>query len=266
MGASLKWAERRRKYLGPVAMLLAAVLVAVWPSRTLFSRADYAFDWQNWLKRVVPLTVGIGSVLFVMNADMVFVQRHFPKEVSAFYGAVVMVGVGLVTFTTPMAAVMFPKVVSSMARSQRTDSFRMALIGTAVLGLLGALICSAIPSLPLRIIYFNNPKFWVSAQLVPWFMWAMLPVTVANVLIADLLAKRRFGVSIWLVLIAIGYAFAVEAYLKDVPKEDYFAAFKGVILRLGIFSTLLLGISAFYSWRARVGPASIQSNPETNRS
>lgn len=238
---------------GALFGLASAVLVALWPSRNLFRKSGAAFDWKKWLNRVLPLTAGVGSVLFVMNADMIFVQRHFPKEASEFYGAVVMVGVGLVTFTTPMAAVMFPKVVASVARAQRTDSFMLALGGTAILGICGAVVCTLFPSLPLRIIYFNNPKFWVSAQLVPWFMWAMLPVTVANVLIADLLAKRCFTVSVWLVLIAIGYGFSVETYLGGVPKADHFAAFKGVTLRLGIFSFLLLAVSAFFSWRARAG-------------
>lgn len=236
---------------GALFGLASAVLVALWPSRDLFRKTRGIFDWKGWLARVLPLTAGVGSVLFVMNADMIFVQRHFAKDVSAFYGAVVMVGVGLVTFTTPMAAVMFPKVVSSVAKSQRTDSFMLALVGTAILGICGAVVCTLFPSLPLRIIYFNNSTFWVSAQLVPWFMWGMLPVTVANVLIADLLAKKRFGVTIWLVAIAIGYGFAVENYLSAVPKEDYFAAFKGVVQRLGVFSFLLLAVSAFFSWKVR---------------
>jgi len=236
---------------GALFGLAAAALVALWPSRRLFRRANATFHWTGWFKRVLPLTAGVGSVLFVMNADMIFVQRHFPKEVSAFYGAVVMVGVGLVTFTTPMAAVMFPKVVSSVAKAQRTDSFQLALWGTAVLGISGAAFCSLFPSLPLRIIYFNNPRFLDSAQLVPWFMWAMLPVTVANVLIADLLAKRHFKVSIWLVVVAIGYGFSIEGYLSAVPKADHFAAFKGVVLRLGIFSFLLLAASACFSWQMR---------------
>ena len=247
---------------GALFGLGSAVAVALWPARGLFRSADANFEWKSWLKRVLPLTAGVGSVLFVMNADMIFVQRHFPREVSAFYGAVVMIGVGLVTITTPMAAVMFPKVVSSLARAQRTDSFRMALLGTAALGLFGAITCTIFPSLPLRIIFFNNPTFWVSAQLVPWFMWAMLPVTVANVLIADLLAKRCFAVSFWLLMIPIGYAIAVEQYLTFVPKEDYFAAFKGVVLRLGMFSLMLLAVSAFYSWRIRTkNRASRSSSP-----
>jgi O-antigen/teichoic acid export membrane protein len=170
----------------------------------------------------------------MINADMLFVQNYFSEEQANYYAAVAMVGVGLVTFTTPMAAVMFPKLVSSQVRGQRSDSFLLAFGGTLVLGAAAALFCTLLPSLPLRIMFFNKPALWASAQLVPWFMWCILPVTLTNVLIADLLAKERF-----------------QVVLTNVPKADHFAAFKGVILRLGIFSSLLLAVSAAYSYRAR---------------
>lgn len=236
---------------GALFGLGAAVLIGFWPSRNLFGRQNRGFKWGEWLRRAVPLSAGIGSVLFVMNADVLFVQSHFSEKQGPFYSAVAMVGVGLVTFTTPMAAVMFPKLVSSVARGQRTDSFILALAGTALLGLSGAIVCTLFPSLPLRIMFFNRPELWVSAQLVPWFMWGMLPVTLANVLIADLLAKQQFRVVIWLVIIAAAYGFAIDHYLDNVSKVDHFTAFKGVVLRLGIFSSLLLAIAAVYRLRQK---------------
>lgn len=233
--------------LGALVGMSAAVLAGYWPLRKLLAQSAGSFDWTDWLRRLVPLSAGVGAVLVVMNADMLFVQAHFAADQSKFYAAVAMVGVGLVTFTTPMASVMFPKLVSSVARGQRSDSFFLAMAGTALLGIFGALICTVLPWLPLRILYFNKPEFWVSAQLVPWFMWCMLPVPVANVLVADLLAKRRFAVVPWLVAVAIGYCWTINSYLATVAKEDHFAAFKGVIQRLGIFALLLLAVAAFFS-------------------
>jgi len=49
----------------------------------------------------------------------------------------------------------------------------------------------------------------VSTPLVPWFAWGMLPLTLANVLINALLARGRFAVVPWLVLVAIGYGVAL---------------------------------------------------------
>ena len=236
---------------GALIGLGAAVLVGLWPSRHLFHNSPTKFQWAPWLKRVLPLSAGTSAVLFMINADMLFVQNYFTENQARYYAAVAMVGVGLVTFTAPMAAVMFPKLVHSRAKGQHSDSFILALIGTAMLGIVAALICTLLPSLPLRIMFFNKPDLWASAQLVPWFMWCMLPVTLANVLIADLLAKQRFQVVFWAVLTAICYGISIDYYLTNVPKADHFAAFKGVILRLGISSSLLLAVSAAYSYRAR---------------
>jgi len=242
---------------GALLGLAAAALVGAWPSRALFFPGRFGgplapaageFAWLPWLKKVLPLTLGIGSVLFVMNADVLFVQSYFPKEASPFYSAVALIGVGLVTFTTPMAAVMFPKLVRGAVRAERTDSLALALGGTALLGFAGALLCTVWPSLPLRILFFNKPELWASAPLVPWFLWCMLPVTVANVLIANLLAKSRFAAVPWLAAIAAGYALSLWNYLPAAGSLEQFAAFKGVIQRLGFFSSLLLAISAGFTF------------------
>jgi O-antigen/teichoic acid export membrane protein len=236
---------------GALVGMAAAVFAGLWPSRHLFRESTATFQWLNWAQRLVPLSAGVGSVLVVMNADMLFVQAHFPSDQSKFYAAVAMVGIGLVTFTTPMASVMFPKLVSSMAKGQKSDSFLLALAGTALLGIFGALACTILPWLPLRILFFNKPEFWISSQLVPWFMWCMLPVTVANVIVSDLLARKRFAVVPWLVAIAIGYCWTINSYLAVAPKVDHFAAFKGVIQRLGIFALLLLAAAALFTFVSR---------------
>ncbi|MGZ8938917.1 MAG: hypothetical protein ACXW32_06875 [Limisphaerales bacterium] len=237
--------------MGALVGLGAAVLAGFWPSRKLFTLRGGNFQWLDWAKRLVPLSAGVGAVLIVMNADMLFVQAHFPSDQSKFYAAVAMVGVGLVTFTTPMAAVMFPKLVTSVAKGQRSNSFALALAGTGLLGIFGAVTCTIFPSLPLRILFFNKPEFWISSQLIPWFMWCMMPVTVANVMISDLLAKRRFAVVPWLVAVALGYCWAIHQFLSTVSDADHFATFKGVIQRLGVSSLLLLFVAAIFSFRAR---------------
>jgi O-antigen/teichoic acid export membrane protein len=233
---------------GALFGMAAAVFAGYWPSRHLFNLRGGTFRWLDWLKRLVPLSAGVGAVLVVMNADMLFIQAQFPSEQSKFYAAVAMVGVGLVTFTTPMASVMFPKLVTSVAKGQRSNSFMLALAGTALLGIFGAVVCTVLPELPLRILFFNKPEFWISSQLIPWFMWCMLPVTVANVMVSDLLAKRRFAVVPFLVLIAFAYCWTIHQFLAHVPTEDHFAAFKGVIQRLGVFASLLLIAAAAFSF------------------
>lgn len=247
---------------GALVGLGSAVLIGFFPARSFLRRnGGGVFDWKAWFSRVVPLSAGTGAMLFLMNSDVLFVQAHYTRDETQFYSAVAIVGVGLVTFTAPMAAVMFPKLVRSAAQSQRTNSLFLAVTGTAVLGLLGALVCSAVPWLPVRIIYHNSPHLWKSAQLVPWFMWAMLPLTLANVLVNNLLAHRNFRAVPWFVLIAIGYALEMNRYLNHAAALEMFAAYKGVILRLGLFSFVMFAVALFYSARRTAAPRIPGSNP-----
>jgi hypothetical protein len=47
-------------------------------------------------------------------------------------------------------------------------------------------------------------------------MWAMLPLTLANVLVNNLLARRDFRAVPWFVVIAIAYALEMNRYLNRV--------------------------------------------------
>jgi O-antigen/teichoic acid export membrane protein len=235
---------------GALAGLAGAVLLGVWASRDLFFSAQTgAFNLGLWLRRAIPLSVGSGSLLFLMNADVLFVQAHFSRDHTAYYSAVAVLGIGLFSFTTPMAAVMFPKLVRSTVQAQKSDSLLLALLGTAVLGLCGAIFLTLFPSLPLKILFFKNPNLLESAQLVPWFMWSMLPVTLANVVVGALLARRDFRPVPWLALIALAYGFELNRYLDAAQAMNIFTAFKGVILRLGLFSGLMLAVAVLFKCR-----------------
>jgi O-antigen/teichoic acid export membrane protein len=184
---------------------IVSFTVAAWLVWRVITGPGAPFIWRPWLQRVVPLTFGCGVVLFMCNADVIYVQSIFSKDETRFYMAAAMIGLALVTFTTPMASVMFPKIAQSAARTEKTDALRHALATTALLGGLAAGACTLLPALPLRIIYFRNADYWASAPLVPWFAWALLPLIVANVLIGNLLARDRFRIVPWTVLVAIGY-------------------------------------------------------------
>ncbi len=180
-----------------------ATCIAAWPMRALLVGAK-ELVWGAWLKRTIPLTLGTGSVLFVMSADIIFVNAHFPRNVAKLYGAAATLGLALVMFTTPLAAVMFPKLVRSVVTEQKSSALFNALAGTALLGIIGALLCGFFPELPLRIMYYGNADYLRAAPLVKLFMWAMLPVTLANVLVGNLLARENWKVVPWLTAAALG--------------------------------------------------------------
>jgi len=98
---------------------------------------------------------------------------------------------------------MFPKIVRSAALAERTDVLAQALGATALLGAAAALFFTIFPRLPLQIAY--APSYLVVAPLLPWFAWCMLPLTLANVLVNNLLAREKFGLVPWLVILTVAY-------------------------------------------------------------
>jgi O-antigen/teichoic acid export membrane protein len=244
---------------GALAGQMVALMVGAWLTHKIWLGPGASFEWKPWFRRIIPLTAGVGVVLFMSNADVIFVQSVFPKEKTPLYMAAAMIGLALVTLTTPMAAVMFPKVVQSAVRTERTDALQQALGATALLGGLAALACTLFPELPLRIIYFRNPVYWQSAPLVPWFAWSLLPLILANVLIGNLLARERFAIVPWLIVVGVCYAATLHSLRGALLAAETFHAFKMVVQTLGLFSLLLLGIAVVFTWR-RNQPRSAQKS------
>jgi len=233
---------------GVLAGQAVALAVGIWLTWKVWRGPGASFEWKPWLRRVIPLTAGVGAVLFMTSADVVFVQIVFPRNQTPLYMAGAMIGLGLVTFTTPLAAVMFPKIVQSAARTQETDALRQALAATALIGVFAAICFTIFPELPLRIIYVFNSTFWKSAPLIFWFAWCLLPLILANVLIGNLLARSQFGIVPWAVAVATGYGAALWS-LNDgsLLTTEKFEAFKTVIQTLGLFSFLLLGLAIWFT-------------------
>jgi O-antigen/teichoic acid export membrane protein len=218
--------------------LLTAVLIGAWQNRQYWKLTPRPIAWKEWFGRVAPLTLGLGASMFMLSADMIFVQKFFDEKTTAFYAAAGMIGRALVFFTLPLKDVMFPKLVQSAARSEKTDVLAQALGVTALAGAAAAIGCTLFPSLPLRVVY-DTSFLEKATPLVPWFAWCMLPLTLSNVIINGLMARSQFRSVPWLVLVAIGYG--VTLYYRH-------ATFQMVIQTLGIFSTLLLAVCAWFTW------------------
>ncbi|MCL5098970.1 MAG: hypothetical protein M1608_15830, partial [Candidatus Omnitrophica bacterium] len=222
---------------GALLGMIVAIGLGAWQIRPLCRQSRLPFAWRPWLARVVPLTLGTGTCMFMLSADMIIVQSHFDKNTTGLYAAAGMIGRGLVFFTIPLTAVMFPKIVRSAARAEKTDVLALALGATALTGGMAALGCTLFPWLPLRIIY--KASFLSIAPLVPWFAWGMLPLTLANVLVSNLLARSQFAAVPWLMLVAVAYGVA----LYYCPHS-----FTAVAQTLGVFNLILLAVAAWFTW------------------
>ncbi|MDX1951799.1 MAG: hypothetical protein SFY81_06420 [Verrucomicrobiota bacterium] len=232
---------------GAMCGVASAILIAFWPSRTMLHEKGDPVQINQWLGKTIWLICGIAPGLLLVNLDMIVIQSYFSREVTPYYAAGAMIGYALVTFTTPIAAVMFPKIVKSVVGAQKTDALFLAVLGTGILGGVGAIFCTFFPELPLRIIFFKNPDYIKAAPLVPWFIWAFVPLTMANVLISNLLARERFAAIPLLALIGIAYPFALFSYMPIGVKLPAFVAFERIVQILGFFSLALFTIALLFT-------------------
>ena len=229
--------------------VVSAVVLAAWPARVVFQHHGGIFDWRAFLKKVAPLTAGAGSTLFLINVDMILVQSHFQPDDAKFYAAAEAIGIALVTLCVPVAAVMFPKLVRSRATGSGSNALYLAVMTTAALAGATAIFCTIFPKLPLQIMFFTKPEYVKAYVLIPWFMWAMIPVTMYNVLINSLIARERYGIMFFAAGLPIAYAFTLHYFLSHTTLPP-FEAFKAVIQILMGFSSALLAVSIYFSLRA----------------
>lgn len=234
---------------GCVSGQIATLALGFWLTRGIWTTKGPPIQWRLWLARVVPLTFGLGSVLFITATDALFVQSTFSAETRQLYMGANLTGFAVMQFVSPIAMVMFPRVVRSVAKSETTDAMRLTILLTAGVGIMAALVCTVMPTLPLRIIYASSPKMLGAAPLVPWFAWALLPLTLSNVLLTNLLAHERYRVVPFAVATAVAYIatlFALGDRLLQLPEQ--MQAFTMVVQLLGAFSFALLIVCAWFTW------------------
>jgi O-antigen/teichoic acid export membrane protein len=239
---------------GAFAGFAIASVIAAWPSRIVFQTAPGHFDTAKFLKNVMLLTAAAGSTLFIINVDMPLIQAHFPKEISTYYGGAETIGIAVVILCVPVAAVMFPKIVRSRATATTSDALRLAVTGTALIAGATAIFCTFFPEVPLRILYFKNPDMVQSAPLIRWFMWAMVPLTIYNVLVNNLIARERYGIVPFAAILPMAYAVTLYFFLER-SHQPPFVTFQRVIQILLLFNTTLMLISVYFSRRVAAGDA-----------
>ena len=213
------------------------------------TRPRVAFDWRGCFSVAIPLSFGLGTILLMSSIDMLFVKSLFEEAQVTLYSGAMLTGFAIIQFIAPVALVMFARVTQSVARKENSDSLRMTLMATILFGCVAAVGCTLLPQLPLRLMYFTNPEMWKAAPLVPWFAWALLPLTVANVLVQDILARAQFKAVPWLLLVPVAYATALGFQAAALMRMPRFDAFVRVIQTMGLASTLLCLLAAYFCRR-----------------
>ncbi|MBL9169718.1 MAG: hypothetical protein JNN07_18400 [Verrucomicrobiales bacterium] len=225
---------------GLAGLLLGALLafgIALHLTRSEWKSKPKPFDFMGFLKRCIPLTLGLGVTTFMFSEDMLTVQKYLLEGADGYTKARV-VGRTVIFITAPLVWVMFPKVVSSVAQSETTSVMAQALGATALIGGGASIACSLFPELPLRLLF--GSAYLSYAPMVPWFAWSLLPLVLANVLISNLLARERFAIIPASLLIAAAYGLTLRFHHPS---------HQAIVVTLACFSSLLLLVSWIYTVR-----------------
>lgn len=229
--------------MGVLCGLALAVIIAIWQTRALWMMPSAPFDWQPLMRQVLPLLLGFFGFQILFTADTLFVKTYFTGKQTDLYLSAGTLSRALMWLVGPLASVMFPKIVQSVARKEKSDLMGLVLAGTATLSIVGAAGLSILGPLVIRIVYTKNFVSGASS-ILPWYAAAMIPLTVANVLLNSLLARPSSkGMLATLVFgLAIAYLVTLNYVLSTV--HDMVAGLKTV----GLFNLALALICAWFAW------------------
>jgi O-antigen/teichoic acid export membrane protein len=224
--------------LGVCLGLAVGVGVAIWQTRPLWLLRAQTFDWRSLLKQIVPLMLGFAAVQFFFTADTMFVKAYFSGDDAAFYVSAGTLSRGLMWLVVPLATVMFPKIVHSVARSEKSNLLGVVLLGTAVLAAGGAVGLTILGPWVVKLAY-SKQYVSVAAAVLPWYAWAMVPLSLAYALVNNLMARSQFRIVPVLLLLAAAYGIALTQFHDTLIT---------VLRTLGVFNLLLLGACALFTW------------------
>lgn len=223
---------------GVLIGMVSSVTAAAAPNIDLWKSRGAHFDTWGWLRRVVPLTAGFGVSTFLFSADAVVVQDYLGADGKAadyMFGATLCRAI--VLFTVPLAAVMFPKLVHSAARAQKSNVMGLTLLGTLGLSLLAVIGLAIVAPFIMRI--FSKGAYQEIVPLIPMFACGMSLLGTGNVLLYNLMAHSRFKIVPVLLALAVGYWFALQ---------HFHDSFKMVIQTFTVFTAIYLVLCALFTW------------------
>lgn len=226
-------------FMGGVLVGMVVVLaIMIWQTRDLWAGKTEPFETRSFLHQVVPLMIGFGACQILFSADTVIVGRFFSATETGSYGAAGTLSRGLMWLVLPLATVMFPKLVHHSAKAEKSNLLGLTLIGTTALAVVGAAGLTLLGAFVVRIVY--TPAYVESVTaIIPWYAGAMIPLSLANVLVNNLLARADYRIVPWVAILAVGYAVTLWLWHPDV---------KSVLQVLTAFTSVTFVICAAFTW------------------
>jgi O-antigen/teichoic acid export membrane protein len=230
---------------GALIGITLSACIGIWRTRDLWMLRPEKFDTRSLLAQMIPLVLGFGACQFMFTSDTMYAKAYFSPDDMKPYVAAGTLSRGLLWLVMPLAAVMFPKLVQSSAKGQKSDLFGLVVVGTAVISLCGMFGLWFLGWIPVRILY-NARDVAGTTALIPWYAGAMVPLAMANVMVNNLMARSRFAVVPWMLGLAIAFAFTLPWILNRHPGH-----IEVVLQTLGVFNLFLFLICAWFTWGAK---------------
>jgi len=224
--------------VGIVAAIAVTIGLSMWQSRAVWTGPSAPFHWGKTFRQIGPSLIGFTACQFMFSADTIFVGAYFSADDTGFYAAAGTLSRALIWLVLPLATVMFPKLVQSAAKSEKSNLLGLTLLSTVGLAVVGAAGLVILGPWVVKLVY--KPSYLaVATSILPWYAAAMIPLSIANVLVNNLLAKSDLRVVPWITVLAIGYAIALNAWHPSL---------KAVLQTFGGFTTVLFLICACFTW------------------
>jgi len=229
--------------IGVAIGITGALTICLWQVRDLVFGTAEPCDWRKLARESGPLLLAFAAFQFLFTADTIFAGFYVKNAGDlGLYGSAGTLARGLMWLVGPLSTIMFPRLVASVARSEKGELLTVVAGGTAVLAVLGATCLAVIGRWVIPLVYGPDFRGGLPAQLLPWYAGAMVPLTIANVFLNHLMAVRRFGVALPLVLLAVGYGFAMTRFHAE-PVQ--------LLQVMAVSNSVLLVVTGGFYWVSR---------------
>lgn len=223
---------------GVLAGSATVLLIAMWQTRELWAGPASPIAFGPFLREVTPLMIGFGACQLLFCFDTIIVGRFFTDPETTWYASAGTLSRALMWLVLPLVSVMFPKLVHNSAKSEKSNVFGLTLLLTAGMAIVAGIGLSLLGGIAVKIVY-GTARVEGTMSIIPWFAAAMVPLTLANVIVNALLAKADLRVVPWMAVIAIGYAATLWLWHPSL---------QAVLQTLTAFTTALFLVGAIFTW------------------